>query len=64
MSQGGWGEGKRQRAGHDGKGKERKRLLLFVLGYSAGVSADETRERDSNPLNKNTYLESFPPCER
>ena len=49
MSQGGWGEGKRQRAGHDGKGKERKQLLLFVLGYSAGVSADETRERDSNP---------------
>ena len=49
MSQGGWGEGQRQRAGQDGKGIERKRLLLFLLGYSAGVSADETRERNSNP---------------
>ena len=49
MSQGGWGEGQRQRAGQDGKGIERKRLLLFLFGYSAGVSADETRERNSNP---------------
>ena len=126
MSQGGWGEGQRQRAGQDGKGIERKRLLLFLLGYSAGVSADETlacsRRSDSGErceekrsakkyksegggevraplspvplyfsslsllrtalhylnawnrlmrlgreiqtLNKNTYLESFPPCER
>ena len=27
MSEGGWGEGKRKRAGDDGKGKERKRGL-------------------------------------
>ena len=53
----GWREGKRNREGDNGKGKEKKllpfqsfshrppraifRLLLFLLGYPAGASAEE-----------------------
>ena len=63
MSQGDWGEGKRQRAGHDGKGKERKRLLFFYWDTQS-ESLRVRLGREIETLNKNTYLESFPPCER
>ena len=37
MSQGGWGEGKRKRAGDDGRAFGFFRLFLFLFGYTAGV---------------------------
>ena len=57
MLWGGWGERKREHAGHDGKGEEREERLplpivprvltiflisvIFLKGYPAGASAEE-----------------------
>ena len=56
MLWGGWGERKREHAGHDGKGEERREapsshcpprayyfliIVIFLKGYPAGASAEE-----------------------
>ena len=63
MSQRGWGEGKSQRAGYDGKGK-RGSDYCYLYWDTQQESLRMRHGREIQTLNKNTYLESFPPCER
>lgn len=76
MSQGGWEEGKRERAKDEGKGKESKRgsrlflfpsstaRLLFSNFYPTEASAERERARVGEYVNGNTGLantqEAFP----
>ena len=56
MSPGGWGEGKRQRPGDDGKGERGRdpaHFLLFLLGYQAGACAEERGATAIFPLEGN-----------